>query len=362
MKSLLFIAGLLGLLAVSQQTDVASLTHDFISNGQQLGSAKAERRVFTQAKPLKGRPLCGLELLTSIRYTPAPKGLSRRSDEENEAGNSTSDLRIFERQMTLPQGSTNDHMKDFMLSETGKKGYNFLAWRPRGQKISRDVNNAVFEPIRNTRSSKAFGQGLHHLAGCTGLMIVSRKGIYGGHYWENIGFDLEKPMHGDLYKDQEDAFQKSILDALEKGSTDGGHPALTEAAKIMADDDTIKAYLMVPDTGPSEEGEEAKPEPYKEHWRRMQEKIGEIIPKLSNIDDANRWQVVTYYPVQDEERSFEYDRYGRYVLEDGKPKCTYDPLDDTTRGRMLCKYDPDHNGKKKIALWIENRQYHDDSW
>ncbi|KAK2608921.1 hypothetical protein QQS21_002497 [Conoideocrella luteorostrata] len=124
-------------------------------------------------------------------------------------------------------------------------------------------------------------------------MIVSRSGIYSGHYWENIGFNIDADIHGDLYKDQDDAFQKSIVDALHKGAK--GHPSLTGAAQVIGNDDSIKAFLIAPDEGPAKEGEVAKKDPYTDAWGKMQDEIGKIIPKLQDKNNKNRWEIVKYH-------------------------------------------------------------------
>lgn len=53
-----------------------------------------------------------------------------------------------------------------------------------------------------------------------------------------------------MYGSQEEAFQKTVIDMLTHGADNQAqNPLAGEAANAMKDDDTIKAFLILPDEG-----------------------------------------------------------------------------------------------------------------
>lgn len=309
------------------------------------------------------RPKCGLRLFSSSDADNGGNNIKRsheiNSDDWNLGKSLSKDEVSFaaflaKRLMTLPLGTTDAQMNAFMVEEGASPLKRVVVRNTRVDKKTLLVNNAAFsaDPGR-PRGGKAFSYSIDHLGGCTALAIVSETGIYAGHYWEDVGFNLDPEIALERgYRDQADAFQRSIIDALHTSVP--GHTALAGAvADIIGRGDNIKAFLMVPDEGPG--GEE---HPYADAWAHMQAEIGMIIPRLQDTNDINRWQVVPYHPVQDEEREFDEVKTDA----NGDPWINYDPLDDTFRGRMLIKYDPDHEGQRKLAVWIENTQYYNNMW
>ncbi|KAK0649719.1 hypothetical protein B0T16DRAFT_457105 [Cercophora newfieldiana] len=146
-----------------------------------------------------------------------------------------------------------------------------------------------------------FGIHVIGLAGRTGLVIVSKKGVYFAHYWENIGFSLD--TH-EQYQTQEAAFKFTILKGLSSGVAGNPPPGLQREQDSLRgiasviDDESLHAFLVIP---------------------------------------SNRWVEYRYNPAQDEEG-----------------KGLDSPLWHTARGRVLFKYDPDHQGKHKTLLAIED--------
>lgn len=119
------------------------------------------------------------------------------------------------------------------------------------------------------------------------------------------------------------------------------------AAAHLIDDESIRAYLMIPRTGPAEPGEVAVDDPYRIYWTRLKEIVGDILPRLR---DQSRWSEYRYHPRQKEEIRYE-----------GTPQ-EEDPLWLTARGKILFKYDPDHEGKKKTLLILETDMQMTGTW
>ncbi|KAF6801132.1 hypothetical protein CSOJ01_11990 [Colletotrichum sojae] len=257
----------------------------------------------------------------------------KRSDVSSFA-NST----VIARTMTTDEGLTTvEAVEKFMMAGTGRDSpATFLAWE---DALGNDANNAQFHRFNN---NEAFSYSWSHLRGCTGFFIVSKRGVYVAHYWETIGFNQHKIPNPDdptaepttRYKTQGIAFYNTITRGLRSGINRGGvaeQDSLRGHAQEI-DDDSIHAFLMIPQTGNSDVG--IGPEdPYRKYWEKMKKEVGMILPRLNNPD---RWHEYKYAPAQDKE----------WVG-------AFDPLEHSARGRLLFKYDPDHHGKKKTFLMAE---------
>lgn len=190
---------------------------------------------------------------------------------------------------------------------------------------------SVFEEFED----EAFSLGTGFLCGCTTLVIISRKAVYIGHYWENISFSPDKDWL-DLYKNAEAAFKRTVINGLTVGVGRGNYPEQVslQGQKSKIEDSYVHAYLMIPsnDSNGDENG-------YRDKWEEIKKTVNGFVHTLSA---ENRWTEVKYDPLPKKSRL----------------------LRDTARGRILFKYDPNHNGKKKTALWIEQNAtpYHDDEW
>ncbi|KAK2760716.1 hypothetical protein FQN54_001951 [Arachnomyces sp. PD_36] len=305
----------------------------------------------------RGRPLCSLRSIYNRRYRPrevAPgitvDGNALHPDEVSVAGGNSSHASVHKRAMTLPRSNSNDDMDEFMIRECGQQTN--MVWESETDGVVRGVNNAGFLEFPSHGKD---GVSAIELAGCTSLVICSHKGVYSGHYWENIGFKLDKHIHGDLYSSQEEAFQKSILDGLKHGATSGSgvvdHRSLSEVADQI-NDDHIRAFLIIPATGDSSEGI-GPPDPYRNAWEEMKKQIGEIIPALA---DQNNWEEYQYHPVQNEERITRVDPTT------GKEEIIFDPLIDTARGKVLVKYEKERGGNKKVRIWAERQELYYEEW
>ncbi|KAF3385661.1 hypothetical protein DPV78_012376 [Talaromyces pinophilus] len=183
---------------------------------------------------------------------------------------------------------------------------------------------------------ESFSLGTGFLCGCTTLVIISRRGVYTGHYWESISFSPD-PAWEATYDTPEKAFRRTVIRGLEQGIGPNRDPPEQVSLKNQApkfEDSYIRAYLMIPDTDYN-----LNPEGYRPQWNAMRNTINRLVPTLATGD---RWREVKYTP-----------------LHNRGPQ-----LESTALGRVLFKYDPDHNGRRKATLWFEREAtpYHDDEW
>jgi hypothetical protein len=215
------------------------------------------------------------------------------------------------------------------------------------------VNTAEFKSFEGRKTK--FGMHIIGLAGCTGLLIVSKKGVYIAHYWENIAFNQDQGTTPRPWPEQEQAFQQTVIRGLELGVV--GNPirgSQQEQASLRAiaaeiDDESIHAFLIIPATGQSDEPGPGIPDPYRDYWNRIKEQVGQIILNL-NPNNPGRWTEYAYRPVEDEE-------------EEGREYTLFR----SSRGRVLFKYDPKHRRPdgtrtKKTLVAIEDTIRSEGSW
>lgn len=233
--------------------------------------------------------------------------------------------------MELPPGTSVKVMNEWMREEMKDDLFGSIIWEKKVNGEPQDMATSVFEEFED----EVFSLGTGFLCGCTTLVIISRKAVYIGHYWENISFSPDK-VWLDLYKTSEAAFKRTVINGLTVGVGRGTYPEQVslKGQKHRIQDSYLHAYLMIPS-----DNSEGYEDGYRDKWEQIKEIVNGILPDLSTGD---RWTEVKYKP----------------LLKDSKL------LENTARGRILFKYDPNHNGKKKTALWIEQNAtpYHDDEW
>jgi hypothetical protein len=153
------------------------------------------------------------------------------------------------------------------------------------------------------------------------------------HYWESLSFS---PSGADLqpFGTAERAFEKTVIDGLTIG-VEGQQMPLK---KSQIDDEFIRAYLMIPT-----ETWNGVDNGYSEMWESLKKTVGDLVPTLKN---RALWTDI------------------RYPALDHKNPAQNLLLETTARGRILFKFDPDENKKKRATLWIEQRAepFHDDIW
>jgi hypothetical protein len=254
--------------------------------------------------------------------------------------------------MDLPNPN---EMDQYIMDGTGPSGdAEAVVWRV-GEDDQEDVNTAIYDEFSRSFSFAASG-----LQGCTMLAVISRKGVYMSHWWENISFDPDKDQlgeydGGDRLETKEEIFQRLVIDGLNKGVKGDDKEELQVSFKQFARgraDDFVRAYLIRPaksyqNTEDEDEGKDIGPPEkhgYPEQWQKIKETVVKIIPKLG---ESGRWSEVIYDATDDK-----------------------DILDTTPRGRVLFKFDPQHvkkvgrTGKdtRLAMLWVETREIHRDQW
>lgn len=175
------------------------------------------------------------------------------------------------------------------------------------------------------------------------MVLVSKRAIYFGHYWENVGFSLD-PVWEDTYPTQEIAFDQTIRKGLQQGIE---NRRVREQASLLAnaallDDDSLHGFLMIPRRGfqPAEDlsGLVEVDDAYRAAWDEMKAIVHQILPRLDPADQS-KWTEYRYDATNDE-----------------------DILYDTVNGKILFKYDPDHHGQKKTLLYLEDQRQGAGSW
>ncbi|KAH7063894.1 hypothetical protein BKA63DRAFT_538387 [Paraphoma chrysanthemicola] len=256
---------------------------------------------------------------------------------------------LWRRVMKLPPSNAANVMKDYIMDETGPDSSAYdTVWRVGPADDPSDVNTSVYSELKSERSFVAT-----MLQGCTVLAIISRKGVYIGHYWENIAFATDNDFLL-KYETQKKAFEETVLKGLRDGIKDEWEPqemvqeSLTEFASKYADDH-IYAYLIRPRIAynqdyPGEQDDVEKIDGYPKEWQDMKDLVLKLIPKL---EDPDRWKTRIYDATDDKKT-----------------------LKEDTNGRVLFKFDPEHRlptdrrGKptRLTKLWLERREIHSDEW
>ncbi|KAI4681953.1 hypothetical protein J4E81_009715 [Alternaria sp. BMP 2799] len=252
------------------------------------------------------------------------------------------DNSTIQRRMNLP---TFDTIDDYIVAETGEA--EAVVWGQRdgnGDENEFDTNTSIFDQFKFFQENQ-MSQGTSHLMGCTMLVIVSRRGVWMGHFWENISFDTDHDHHfWDKYKgDQDKIFTETVIKGMRNGKGRGRNKQ-QDSLRLNADkfkDNHVRAYLIHPETNADESGD------YREYWDKMKEEACIYLPKLR---EPTRWKEHAYEPTDDN-----------------------NILDETPRGRLLFKYDSKHlrigpsaDGtpftEHRVMLWSETKELHEDGW
>jgi hypothetical protein len=232
---------------------------------------------------------------------------------------------IDKRQMTLPEGSMDDFMRDEVPQAKS------IVWKlPSGS----DLNTSIKKPLGRL----AISLGTSGLCGCSSLWIISRTGVYASHWWESISFAPNKEWRLTTKETNTAVFMRTLINPLSAGAkTSSGTPTQWKLDPADYDDDNIKAYLVHPNKNCY-----GKEDGYRSQWDKIKKEVGNIIPSLNPETFPDRWVEPIYVR-----------------LDPDDPK-----LDLTAAGHVLFKYDPNHNGKKKAVLWVEANPIpiHDDEW
>ncbi|KAH3907932.1 hypothetical protein HBI56_151500 [Parastagonospora nodorum] len=262
----------------------------------------------------------------------------RRSDSHQRRSlipaKSVDNVFLIRRTMSLPEPG---HEEEFIMKETADAVP--AVWEfvhdEKGVKEEIDMNTALFQDFKQKRSVAAI-----ELKGCTVLAIISRKGVYMGHYWEDISFVTDQSLIGGE-DTQEAIFERTVLNGIRdgiKGPKRATQMSFTRFAQELGDEH-VRAFLIRPDRN-SADG----PEGYPVQWQKMKEVVVSIMPKIA---EDGRWNEVIY-----------------------TAGATRQVLQRTSAGRVLFKIDPEHVEKasrrakatRLAVLWVETREVYRDEW
>jgi hypothetical protein len=232
---------------------------------------------------------------------------------------------------------------DSCLSET------YLAWMDPYTNVEiktkdsfASYNYITFEGGTNTLT-------LVRLSGCTSVIVISHKGAWMSHFWEDPMFP--DPYHhfdpNGPWSPHGAKFQKYVLDAMEKGLPKEEFPRqrglnqyaisdLRNNDNLQDDsDDNVKELghlfddVNVPRVfifTPSDRDRPGQPPIYESHVDVMKERLGRIFGNDRLFDNPQVAQVLTYEPMEKP-----------VVPEDLTPG---DPGFNTHRGKVLIQYMP----------------------
>ncbi|KAH7398115.1 hypothetical protein BKA64DRAFT_745633 [Cadophora sp. MPI-SDFR-AT-0126] len=289
-------------------------------------SARLFRRSTAQLLKREGRSACA----------PTFSGVEARDMRNEELVLIQRNVSAFAKRMELPGARMGFFYRDEIPGWTPIVPHESAA-------VAQDMSTATMQefsklkPATEKEAAEQYSTGTAELKGCTTMYIISHKGVYATHWWENVSFDPDKEWKPKTTTTTAEMFQDTVIDVLEKGGN--YHPRLDAT---LIEDDYIKAYLIVPDqtwreAGPSDNG-------YPDLWDKIKITVGKLVPRLQ---DEARWTTVKYTPVG--------DKY-KYLL-----KSPYSSL-----GKNIFKYDPQHTPKAEkkhmSALWVEEKQVHLDTW
>ena len=247
---------------------------------------------------------------------------------------------LHARTMTMPNGRGKAGMDRFMKQEMKPELMERIIWPRIVRGEEEDMATAVY---REFTDNKALSLGTDGLCGCTVLTVVSRNAVYMAHYFESVSFAPDREWEDHYESRGQNYFEATVVKGLRRGIRREQEPLPSEPF----DNDDVKVYLLHPNRSwdPRKNDFETF---YKKRWNQIKSIVVDIIPAAAR---ANRW------------KDIEYQRLHRESAQ----------LDNTARGRILFKYDPDHRyigpdgterTQKKAALWNEQdpNPKHDDTW
>ncbi|KPM40776.1 hypothetical protein AK830_g5791 [Neonectria ditissima] len=324
-------AVLLLLLSFSSFTSALNLghktNHDGIQTGRDPSFSLVSDNIFKRVDPNEEFEHCERACAPRVNTDGSPDQAAFKRMIATHHGFTTPKLDI--RDMTLPDGD----MEKFMLSEVPKAQQ--IVWQiPKGT----DINTAVSRSFGDSR--RGFSLGTMGLCGCTSVWIISRSGVYASHFWESISFSPDDIWRRVKSETNTQVFQRTVIQPMKDGETNDKGRKMQDKVDvgILGNDDSVRAYIVHPERSCYANNQNA----YRPKWDLIKTTVGEIIPALDPATHDDRWNE----PI-----------YQRKDRDD-------DALFTSSAGRVLFKYDPNHQGKKKATLWVEGREepWHDDEW
>ncbi|KAF2434572.1 hypothetical protein EJ08DRAFT_471811 [Tothia fuscella] len=143
-----------------------------VSNGtlDPTDGLKSESERLSTEKRASGRARC---------IAPYEGELKLRRDGIIQDGVLGANMFLLKRVMVMPTSLVGATMGQFMLDKIGDAAP--IVWATG----SRETATATLAQL----GDQSLSFGVRHIVGCTVMFIISRKGVYVGHYWENLSFD-----------------------------------------------------------------------------------------------------------------------------------------------------------------------------
>ncbi|EED17204.1 hypothetical protein TSTA_022580 [Talaromyces stipitatus ATCC 10500] len=212
-----------------------------------------------------------------IRPKCSPRTYAATQKRHFSADTQAANVTLYRRTMTLPDGTDAAAMDRFMLAEEESDLFDAIVWDKDVNGEPEDMATSKFEQF----GDKAFSLGTGFLCGYTTLAIISRKGVYTGHYWDSISFSPDQAWI-DEYGSAEEAFRRTVILGLTQGV--GRNRRIPEQVSLRNqagkfEDNYIRAYLRIPDTDSDQ-----NPEGYRPQWNAMRNLVNRFVPTLATGD------------------------------------------------------------------------------
>ena len=197
--------------------------------------------------------------------------------------------------------------------------------------------------VQKTFDGSKYELGTVGLTGCSVLTVVSRRGVFMGHFFESLAFS--RPTQKQLEAEGQDPatypklnFVGEVTNLIDqsKGTTAGVGPSL-DVSLFNQDGDNTKAYIMTPRAW---NGQAGSPQ----YTNKINSIISQVQGLLPSIGDI---------PIYD---------YVRLNMEDPAEEAE---LYTNARGAAFFQYDPSNRGKQAWRLFYERGLANgdaEDSW
>ncbi|KAE8136584.1 hypothetical protein BDV38DRAFT_283796 [Aspergillus pseudotamarii] len=273
-------------------------------------STRHHGRLRNPPRPVKAVSLCGLDCPSCVAGSNAAPKVS--TPKNGVKGGS-----LHKRVIAKPEDEDFDGDVDsFLVSQ-----YMRAVWVPLSQQ---SLSSALFRELGNVK----FNMAVQDLYGCTSVVVVSEKGIWMSHLWENPAFATNGPS-GEWLPSADNKFEADVLNALEDGNQEmPGLAQFTKNGGAFIAAYKPFAYIFYP-TGSQ----------YPNYNRAYKARINQISQKLQRLLPLNTPPLL-----------YQYDRAGGDMMR--------------AKGKVLFQYEPNErimqtkDGPLQQALnriWLEDR-------
>lgn len=200
-------------------------------------------------------------------------------------------------------------------------------------------SSSFFHPLTNFR----FSVGVAGLYGCTSLIVLSSRGVWISHLWENPTFD--DPTINAIQ--QKSRFQQQVLDILGPGDGTYGFPGLSQyigEGQAFGPDTHAQAIIITPRN-------RYNPVPGVLLYPAMAQQIAKTVTQLfgGNWDTGATGDLVD--PVIFADYTPQSDDFAQQWTASGKAIFQYDP----EQGRCIDMWTGEPAQFAQLRLWLEDR-------